>query len=160
MLCLSKKTEYALIALAFLAEQSGRVASAREISQARNLPLPLLMNILKNMQGHGLLVSTRGVKGGYMLAGDLAAVSLQALISMVECQGHSGQDDCGCLEHVAHQIVPAGSHGPVQALQLRLASFLKDIRVADLVLPGRRIDVPVERLTFAHRRLHHADHVV
>jgi Rrf2 family protein len=169
MLCLSKKTEYSLVALAYLAERANRVASAREIAQAHALPLALLMNILKNLQGHGLLQSTRGVKGGYRIQADLATVSLDELIAMVDCCGHSSDGDCGCLEHV-HADVPTMDlssrpiHGPVQALQLKLAKFLKDVRVADLVLPGRRIDVPLERLNRkqdtkqTHRRLSHADY--
>ena len=38
------------------------------------------------------------------------------------------------------------SHGPAQALQYRLLRFMKDVTVADLVMPGRRIDVPLERV--------------
>ena len=151
MLCLSKKTEYALIALAHLAERPDRVASAREVAQEHGLPLPLLMNILKGLQGHGILGSMRGVKGGYRLAGDLAGVNLYDFVAMVECSVHGASEDCGCLEHAA--IGPElarvfDSHGPVQALQLRLVGFLKEVRVADLVMPGRRIDVPLERLRF------------
>jgi hypothetical protein len=56
----------------------------------------------------------------------------------------------------------AQSVGPVQALQFKLVRFLKEVRVADLVTPGRRIDVPLERLKHkenpANRRLFHADH--
>jgi Rrf2 family protein len=153
MLCISKKAEYALIALAHLAEWPGRVASAREIAGARELPVAMLMNILKNLQGHGLLRSTRGVKGGYAVACDLSRVSLHELIAVVDCDGHGGTDgDCGCLDHV--QDVGSGlgfgrtieAHGPVQALQFRLLKFLRDVTVADLVMPGRRIDVPVELL--------------
>src|SRR5690349_2284400 len=101
MFCLSKKSEYALVALAFLAEQPGRLASAREIAEARGLPIALLMNILKNLQGHGLLSSGRGVKGGYQLARDLGRLSLYELIAVVECSGHSTDGDCGCLEQIA-----------------------------------------------------------
>ena len=167
MLCLSKKTEYALVALAYLAEQADRVASAREIAAAHRLPLSLLMNILKNLQGHGLLLSTRGVKGGYRLRADLNALTLDELVAMVDCTGHGAEGDCGCLDP-AQDALPkmdlsrqTGS-GPVQALQLKLAKFLKDVRVADLVLPGRRIDVPLERLkqtnNQTNRRLSHADY--
>jgi Rrf2 family protein len=169
MLCLSKKTEYALVALAYLAEQANRVASAREIAQAHSLPVALLMNILKNLQGHGLLQSTRGVKGGYRIQADLAAVTLDELIAMVDCCGHASEGDCGCLDQVQADVpnMDLSSrpiHGPVQALQLKLAKFLKDVRVADLVLPGRRIDVPLERLNRKQntnqpqRRLSHADY--
>jgi Rrf2 family protein len=176
MLCMSKKTEYALAALGHLAEQPGRVASAREIAAAQALPAPLLINILKNLQGHGLLRSTRGVKGGYQVAQDLATVSLHELIAIVECEGHSADGDCGCLEHAQDAARDRGRnrqsspHGPVQALQFKLVRFLREVRVADLVLPGRRIDVPVERLTLKDnskvvqdnndRRLSHADHAL
>jgi len=37
-------------------------------------------------------------------------------------------------------------HGPAQALQYRIVRFMRDVTVADLVMPGRRIDVPLERV--------------
>jgi Rrf2 family protein len=168
MLCLSKKAEYALVALAHLAEQPRRVASAREIAEARLLPAPLLMNILKNLQAHGLLLSTRGVKGGYRIDRDLNSLSLYELIAIIDCAAHASNADCGCLEHLQDAANDqeyarvAGSQGPVQALQFKLVRFLKDVRVADVVLPGRRIDVPIEHLKFKDiqndRRMSHADH--
>jgi hypothetical protein len=42
-------------------------------------------------------------------------------------------------------------HGPAQALQYRIVRFMKDVTVADLVMPGRRIDVPLERVGFLTR---------
>ena len=158
MLCLSRKTEYALVALAHLVEPRGRIASAREIAQVHDLPLPLLMNLLKNLQAHGVLRSTRGVKGGYQVHVDLGELPLYDLIAIVECDGHvsSGAEKsrggCGCLDHAndwsrdQHLTRFAQSGGPVQALQFKLVEFLKDIQVADLVQPGRRIDVPSGRL--------------
>ena len=173
MLCMSKKTEYALIALAHLAGQAG-VASAREIATAHGLPAALVINILKNLQSHGVLRSTRGVKGGYQIDRDLTALSLHELIAIVDCSGDGPEGDCGCLEHsedVTRNLERnrvASPHGPVQALQFKLVRFLKEVRVADLVLPGRRIDVPIERLKLKDnkvnnnndRRLSHADHAV
>lgn len=170
MLCMSKKTEYALVALAHLAGQGGRVASAREIAREHSLPAALLINILKNLQGHGLLRSTRGAKGGYQIDRDLNSLSLHELIAIVDCGGDAGDGDCGCQEHAADVMRDlernrvASSPGPVQALQFKLVRFLREVRVADLVLPGRRIDVPVERLKLSNnrvindRRVSHADH--
>lgn len=162
MLTITKKTDYALIALAHLAERSGRVASAREIAEAYQLPLPLLMNILKNLHHHGLLRSTRGVKGGYQIKADLEATSLCDLIEIMECSGRVGDCGCGCSagagapgtsdpEHGSHtggraKARPEHRHGPVQALQYKLQRFLKDVKLSDLILPGRRIDVPLERV--------------
>jgi Rrf2 family protein len=154
MLCITKKTEYALVALGHFAEIAGRSASAREIAASRGVPHALLMNVLKNLQNHGLLRSTRGVKGGYRLDRDLNSISLYELIAIVDCASHSiDAGDCGCLDHL-HEAANdlerarvAGSQGPVQALQFKLVRFLKEVRVADLVLPGHRIDVPVEHLS-------------
>lgn len=169
MWCFSRKCEYALVALGFLAEQPGRVASAREIARAHDLPLPLLMNILKNLQVHGILRSTRGVKGGYQIQADLDALNLYELIAIVDCAGHTAvEGDCGCLEKAhdaARELGRFGeSQGPVQALQLRLVRFFKEVHVADVVFPGRRIDVPVEFLArktnpIVNRSLEHANHV-
>ena len=154
MLCLNKKTEYALSALAYLSERSHRVASAREIAQACHLPLALLMKILKCLQHHGILLSTRGVRGGYRVVGDLDGASLFDLVAMMECSDTPGAA-CGCMDHAADPMTRVRlsrsepAHGPAVALQYKLVQFLKDVKLSDLVLPGRRIDVPAERLSAA-----------
>jgi Rrf2 family protein len=145
MISLTKKTDYALIALAYLAERPGRVASAREIAEARDLPAALLMNILKELQHHGLLRSTRGVKGGYEITADLAAVSLHELVvalegpvKLVECAGesaacqHATNTDAVACRVSGHCAVQA----PLQALHQRLVRFLGDVRLADVVFPN------------------------
>ena len=138
MLALSKKTDYALLSLAFLAEQAGRVASAREIAAGFDLPVPVVMNILKCLQQNKILQSTRGVKGGYRIAADLAQVSLYDLVAIVD----RTSENCEC----AYDLESRSQQGPVEALHLRLVRFLKDVKLSDLVLPGRRIDVPLERV--------------
>jgi Rrf2 family protein len=168
MLCLSKKTEYALAALAYLAEQSHRVASAREIAEGSSLPPAMLEKILKCLQHHDLLSSTRGANGGYRIAADLNDATLFDLVAMMECPDRPGEE-CGCLDHAVDPMSRLRfsrnkpSHAPVVALQYKLVQFLKDVKLSDLVLPGRRIDVPAERLGTARsgasqRRYAHADH--
>src|SRR3954468_4298429 len=137
MLRLSKKADYALISLGYLAEHSDQVVSAREIAGRCGLPLPLLMNILKVLHHRGILRSTRGASGGYRLASDLSKLSLFELNELIE-RVENGQAEA------AHKRFAL--HGPAQALQYRLIRFMKDVSVADLVMPGRRIDVPLERV--------------
>src|SRR4051812_44534924 len=84
MLSLSKRTDYALIALAYLAGHSGQTASARQIAAERGPPAPLLMNILKDLHRVGIVESLRGTKGGYQLAVDPAHYSLHDLIVALE----------------------------------------------------------------------------
>ena len=68
MLRLSKKADYALISLGYLAERPRQVLSAREIAENCRIPQQLLMNLLKAMHQRGILRSVRGASGGYQLA--------------------------------------------------------------------------------------------
>lgn len=134
MLSLSKKVDYALVSLAYLVEHKGRISSARAIAQSHHLPLPLLMNILKRMHSHGILCSERGVKGGYQICTNLDEVSLYDLIDAVE-------DAEERPSPVARRM---SDQPPLRALQYKLMAFLKLVHLSDLVVPGRKIDVPLE----------------
>ena len=67
MLKLSKKTDYAIILLTHLGELSAPV-SAQKIAEHYQLPYPMVANILKLLASSGLINSTRGQRGGYVLA--------------------------------------------------------------------------------------------
>jgi Rrf2 family protein len=141
MLRLSKKADYAMISLGYLAEHPEHVVSAREIAERCQLPLPLLMNILKVLHQRGILKSSRGASGGYRIASDLGKLSLLELSGILENADSNGDGEMVDKKRFA-------LHGPAQALQYRIVRFMKDVTVADLVMPGRRIDVPLERVGF------------
>ncbi|HWE95917.1 MAG TPA: Rrf2 family transcriptional regulator [Tepidisphaeraceae bacterium] len=143
MLALSKKTDYALLCLAYLAGHDARVASAREIAEANDLPVPLLMQILKTLHRNGLLESTRGSKGGYRLGANLNAVSLYSLAEMLE----SADGEAGGMDAEAGGAV----HPPLVALHRRLLQFLRDVKISDVVRAGHRIDVPLQSVRVVER---------
>ena len=84
MFCLSKKTDYALIALAFLGENPQTIRSSREIAQACALPRALVTKILKELHQAGILQSSRGSTGGYQIVANLEKHSLHDLIRLLE----------------------------------------------------------------------------
>ena len=68
MLKLTRKVEYALIALRYMQRnREGNCASAKEISNLYNIPLPLLSKILQNLSRANIIHSIRGPHGGYLL---------------------------------------------------------------------------------------------
>ena len=81
---LTRKTDYALVALAGLARQDNDAASARDLAEQLHLPLPVLRNILKMLATHGLLLSSRGPSGGYRLARDPHEISLAEIVEVIE----------------------------------------------------------------------------
>lgn len=148
MFSLRKTTTYALISLAHMANRPGDCISAREIAAAHKLPLPQLMKVLKVMHGAGILKSVRGAKGGYQIGTDLEQVSLYDLTNHLQC-GLNEQTEDVFRRSRRHSWLGSEnrpSPAPILALQYRLIDHLDRVKVADLVLPGRRIEVPVERV--------------
>ena len=144
MLSLNRKTDYALVALADMADRPGQWASAREVAERNGVPGALLMNVLKTMHGAGILRSTRGSRGGYQIAADLERLSLFDLVRMLENVDPSPETNGGEPACCGRYKIGRSGHGPVHAFHQKLRQFLRSVMLSDLVLPGRRIDVPVE----------------
>src|SRR6266550_1739598 len=144
MLSFSRKTDYALIALAHLAGRAGEIASAREIAETYHLSVPLVMKILKVLTNKAIVRSVRGVKGGYQLGVDLHNVSLYHLIEALKGMepADNGIDRTKLFREAIETTLP--TEPPLLAVHSKLMRFLKDVKLSDLVLPGLRIDVPVE----------------
>jgi Rrf2 family protein len=86
MLRLSKKSDYALMAVKHLALRSdgGASSSAREMSEAYDIPLELLAKVLQRLVRARLLVSVQGTRGGYRLGRPATAISVADVIQAVD----------------------------------------------------------------------------
>jgi FeS assembly SUF system regulator len=58
--------------------------TARELSAESRLPLPTVSKILKQLLQSGLLVSCRGINGGYRLAREPREISISEIIAALE----------------------------------------------------------------------------
>jgi Rrf2 family iron-sulfur cluster assembly transcriptional regulator len=97
----STRGDYAARALLSLAlHSSERPTSVKQIAERTNLPQPYLEQILLAVKGAGLVISKRGVGGGYVLARPAEEITLAQIIDAVEgpqlpldehpdhCEGH------------------------------------------------------------------------
>src|SRR5882757_10202766 len=85
MLRLSKKADYALIAMKHLAVRRDRgSSSAREIAELYDIPIELMAKVLQRLVRRGLLVSQQGTHGGYQLARVPAQVSVADVIQAID----------------------------------------------------------------------------
>jgi len=82
---LSKKTQYALKALIYLAEKDseGPVLIA-EISKKKKIPLKFLENILLELKNAGILGSKKGKGGGYFFVLPPSKIQLAKVIRLIE----------------------------------------------------------------------------
>ncbi|MGH9496485.1 MAG: RrF2 family transcriptional regulator [Candidatus Sulfotelmatobacter sp.] len=104
MLKLTKKADYALMAMKHLAEHTGDGSlSAKDVSAAYGIPPEALAKILQRLAKEGLLQSQHGTNGGYTLSRPAHTISafevIQAIdgplfiTSCITVRGECGQSD-------------------------------------------------------------------
>jgi Rrf2 family protein len=82
----SAKTEYACIAMLELSASypTGEPVRIRKIAEEHGIPSRFLVQILLQLKGAGLVVSTRGAAGGYQLAKTPEEITLAEVMNVTE----------------------------------------------------------------------------
>ena len=82
---LSNRTEYALLALIFLARlERDRFVHGQEIARAQNVPMRFLQQILFSLKQARIVKSIKGKAGGYALARDPAAITIAEVVRLFD----------------------------------------------------------------------------
>jgi Rrf2 family protein len=135
---ISAKTEYACIALLELASRfgSGEPVRIRKIAERHDVPPRFLVQILLQLKGAGLVVSTRGAAGGYHLVRPPEQVSLGEVMRVIEGAKNNGQTTSASPDSPA---VKALQHawGDVESAQRQM---LDKITFAELLERARGHD--------------------
>jgi FeS assembly SUF system regulator len=85
MIRLGKLTDYGLVLMTHMAQNHDRLLhTARDLVLESRLPLPTVSKLLKELLQGGLLVSQRGIKGGYSLARSPREISVAEIIAVLE----------------------------------------------------------------------------
>ncbi len=127
---ISKLTDYATVILARLAAQPGRRCTAAQIALETHLAPPTVSKLLKQLHRQGLVASTRGPAGGYLLARPAAEISavhildaMEGPVALTECS--SAESQCG----IEHTCLVAG---PWQRINLAVRRSLQEITLLEL----------------------------
>jgi Rrf2 family protein len=132
MIKISKRAEYSIIALKHMLNQpQGTVTSAKEISTYYNIPGEILAKLLQLLARNGLVVSSQGVRGGYLLAKGGEKITLTEILEIVdgplgivECMT---TDDCDCIQMNSCTISE-----PLKVIQEQLRKFFSGISLGDI----------------------------
>jgi Rrf2 family protein len=85
MFQLSKKVEYALIAMRHMAiAGNGTIVTTKEIADRYQLPYDLLAKVMQILARKGFIASYQGVHGGYIFRDDPRTVKVSAVINAIE----------------------------------------------------------------------------
>jgi Rrf2 family protein len=131
MLRLSKKADYALLAMRHLAATVGRDAvSARELAEAYDIPPELLAKVLQKLVRAQLLDSHQGIRGGYGLARPAASMSVADVIQAID--GPFTVTACSEVDHSCDQYAKCNIRDPLWRIKDRIVSALSATSVAEL----------------------------
>ena len=128
---ISAKVDYAVRASLELAAAGDDPIKGEQISEAQEIPLKFLENILGELKHSGIIASRRGAQGGYWLAKPAEEISLAEIVRAVE----------GPLATVRGQgpesLEYRGEAAPLQkvwiALRANLRAVMDDTTLADVV---------------------------
>jgi Rrf2 family protein len=143
MLRLTKKADYGLMALKFLAEQTqeqaasdshaGAAASAKAIAEAYHIPPQLLAKILQTLAKAGILVSHAGTNGGYALARPAGQISAFEVIRAID--GPLFITSCITIHGTCDLAGTCTIKEPLRKVNDSIKDLLSGITIADLAEP-------------------------
>jgi len=136
MLRLTKKADYGLMALKYLAEQpagstlDSAPASAKDIADAYHIPPQLLAKILQTLARAGLLVSHAGTNGGYALARPASEISAFEVIRAID--GPLFITSCITIHGTCDLAGHCTIKEPLRKVNDSIKDLLSGIRISDL----------------------------
>lgn len=144
MLRISKLADYGTVVMVYLAKRSMLLCNARDIALHTHLSVPTVSKLLKRLTAAGLLLSVRGVQGGYRLQREAKDISVADIIyaldvsrGLTEC---STQPNVCALQDICHV------QGNWRLISQAVESALESVSLEALAKP-----------TLTSQDLHHID---
>jgi Rrf2 family cysteine metabolism transcriptional repressor len=146
MLKISKKADYALMALQYMATvqygQYGemnalcnyRVVNTKEIAEEHHIPLELLAKVLQTLAKHEMIESQNGPKGGYVLAREPRSISIAQVLEAIEgplgiANCYHEKDDQAACEQMDHCNIRT----PLLKVQESIVHLLSSMSIEDMM---------------------------
>ena len=129
MLKLTKKLEYALIALRHMQAKGKLLSSSREISDTYTIPQELLAKTLQQMARLEYIDAIQGPHGGYRLHSAMSKISLTKFIEDLE--GPMGMVDCSVTSDCI-QLNTCNIRQPINQINDNIRSIFNRINLSDI----------------------------
>jgi Rrf2 family protein len=131
MLKLTKKADYALMAMKHFAENADRGAlSAKDVADSYGIPPEALAKILQRLAKAGLLHSQHGIKGGYTLGRAAHAISAFEVIQAID--GPLFITSCVTVRGACDQSDRCTIREPLRKVNESIEAVLKRIKISHM----------------------------
>ncbi|MGH9528377.1 MAG: RrF2 family transcriptional regulator [Terriglobales bacterium] len=131
MLKLTKKADYALMAMKHLAEHTECGAcSAKDVADSYGIPVEALAKILQRLVKAGLLQSQHGTKGGYTLARNARTITAFEVIRAID--GPLFITSCITVRGECDQSERCTIREPLRRVNDSIEQVLRRITISDM----------------------------
>jgi Rrf2 family protein len=142
MLRLSKKADYALMAMKHLAiRPDAPSASAREIAEQYDIPLELMAKVLQSLARRGLVTSLQGTRGGYRLARPTSQITVADIIQAID--GPLTVTACSSEAENCDQYAKCNVRDPLWRIRERIISALTTCTLQEIATDGVSEAMPI-----------------
>ena len=156
MLKLSKKADYALMALQYMASvQYGdlnetRVVNTKEIAEEHHIPVELLAKVLQALAKHDIIESHNGPKGGYIVAREPKLITIAQVLEAIEgplgiADCYHEKDDSSC-----DQMDRCNIRTPLLKVQESIYQLLNSMSIDDMMIGSPLIIVESRKTEGVH----------
>ena len=129
MLKLTRKLEYALIALRHMQDKGDTFISAKEIAETYLIPKELLSKTLQQMARLNYIKAAQGPQGGYRIRKGSTEISMTQF--MEDLEGPIGIVDCN-INSDCIQLDNCNIRMPLKQINSNIRAIFNEIRVGDI----------------------------
>ena len=129
---LTKKSEYALLSLISIAK-STEPKNVDELSRELNISKSFLAKIMQNLAKQGLVISHRGVNGGFALNKSWENITILEIVVAAEEKVPSVFECSPSADNCPNQVAMLCTIWPLlNNLQIRINDFLEKLTLKDI----------------------------
>lgn len=132
MLRISKLIDYGTLVLTHMAGSPARIYSAAELAGILNLGQPTVSKLLKSLGQNGLVNSSRGAKGGYLLARPAQEINIAQIIDALDDQPF-GLTECTSTPGVCSAEPGCAIRTNWERINSIVRRTLEDVSIADMI---------------------------
>ncbi len=129
MLKITKKVEYALIAIKHLSENPKKLSSVSDMSTAYGIPREILAKTMQTLAKENIVESVKGPQGGYRNKNKTSDISLNKFFEVLE--GPTAIMDC-YFESGCNHLSSCNIKTPINKINDSVRHLFDNITLADI----------------------------
>jgi len=135
MKLINRDADYAVKALLAVARRKGKITPVTELTAELGLPRPYLRKIMQTLGRRGIVRSSKGRGGGFVLARPAGRIAVADVIRAF--QGEISLHDCLFKKKVCPDVATCPLRESIGRLERRLVADLEALTVASILEGGQ-----------------------